>query len=269
MTTEINMWDVTEAIEACPALVDFRLVCYEVKNDLATILSMGHLFRIVVSIDDLMWTLEYWRYNGVYGGLPVDAPITLVSMKQLVRLAGVIEAIAMAEDRDVAPPDIRMLTPQAETVPMALIVEQEHIDNLDLIAALRMQIRVLEVKLAGMTIDRDLQYEITVSSDRELDRLNALLSLPNKAKKRKAKTSNQEKLALLWLKLPDTAENLWGINTFENNKGLIAHTDWSDLWFSTFAHAQAYLTIWAQDGMRPALSNLRIGMKPMVYHDEK
>jgi len=269
MTTEFSMLDVTEAIEACPALVDFRLVCYELENDLATVFSMGHFFRIVVSVEDLMWVLEYWRYNGVYGGLPVDAPITLVSMKHLVRLAGVIEAIAMSDDMNTLPSDIRALTPQAETVPMALIIEQDHIDNLDLIAALRMQIGVLEVKLAGMTIDRDLQYEITVSSDRELARLNELLSVPSKAKKRKAKLSNQEKLALLWLKLPDTAESLWGINTFGNNKGLIAHTDWSDLWFSTFEHARAYLTIWAQDGLRPALSNLRIGMKPMVYHDEK
>jgi len=265
----MSMWDVTEAIEACPALVGFRLVCYEVKGGFATVLSMGHFFRMVVSVDDLIWVLEHWRYNGVYGDLPVDAPITLASMRHMSRLALVIETIAMSEDMDVPPPDIQAIAPQVETVPMALIIEQDHIDNIDLIAALRIQIGVLEVKLAGMTIDRDLQYEITVSSDRELARLNELLSVPSKAKKRKATQSRQEKLALLWLKLPDTAETLLGISTFENNSGLVAHTDWADLWFTTFAHARAYLTIWAQYGSRPALSNLRIGMKPMVYHDEK
>jgi len=256
----MNMWDVTEAIEACPALVGFRLVCYEVKGDYATILSMGHLFRIVVSIDDLMWALEYWRYNGVYGGLPVDAPITLASMKHLVRLAGIIESIAMSEDMDVPPPDIRTLKPQAETVPMALVIEQDHIDNLDLIAALRMQIRVLEVKLAGMTIDRDLQYEITVSSDRELARLNELLSVPSKAKKRKPLA--MEQIAIMWLSLPKTAENLVGITTCKSG-GYIAHTSYTDLWFATVKHAQGFVQAWSIEGERPSLSNLRIGMKPM------
>jgi len=102
MTTQMTELDVMGAIDECPALVDFRLVCYEVKEGFATVLSMGHFFRCVVAIDDLMWALEYWRTNGVYGGLPVDAPITLASMKHLVRLAGVIEAIAMSDDMDVA-----------------------------------------------------------------------------------------------------------------------------------------------------------------------
>jgi len=103
MTTQMNELDVMGAIDECPALVDFRLACYEVKEGFATVLSTGHLFRCVVAIDDLMWALGYWRYNGVYGGLPVDAPITLASMKHLVRLAGVIEAIAMSDDMAVAP----------------------------------------------------------------------------------------------------------------------------------------------------------------------
>jgi len=269
MTTEFSMWDVTTAIEDCPALVDFRLVCYEVKNDLATVLSMGHFFRIVVSVEDLMWVLEYWKSNGVYGGLPVDAPITLVSMKHLVRLAGVIEAIAMSDDMETHTPDIRTLTPQAETVPMVSIIEQDHIDNLETIKELTLTISRLMTIVDGMKLVSDANEDIIASQEKELIRLNEPLSVPSKAKKRKAKQSNQEKIALLWLNLPDTAETLWGISVMASNKGFIAHTDWTDLWFTTFAHARAYLTIWAQDGMRPALSNLRIGMKPMVYHDEK
>jgi len=256
----MSMWDVTEAIEACPALVGFRLVCYEVKGDYATVFSASHLYRFVVNTDDLMWALEYWRYNGVYGGLPVDAPITLVSMKHLVRLAGIIESIAMSEDMDVPPPDIRTLTPQAETVPMVSIIKQDHIDNLELIAALRMQIRVLEVKLAGMTVERDVQYEIITSQDIELVRLNELLSLPNKAKKRKPLAVEQ--IAIMWLSLPKTAENLVGITTCKSG-GYIAHTSYTDLWFATVKHAQGFVQAWSIEGERPSLSNLRIGMKPM------
>jgi len=265
MTTEISMWDVTEAIEACPALVDFRLVCYEMKGDYATVFSISHLYRFVVNTDDLMWVLGYWKSNGVYGGLPVDAPITLVSMKHLVRLAGVIEAIAMSDDMETHTTDIRALTPQAETVPMALIVEQDHIDNIDLIAALRMQIGVLEVKLAGMTIDRDLQYEITVSSDRELARLNELLSVPNKAKKRKPLAVEQ--IAIMWLSLPKTAENLEGITTCRSG-GFIAHTSYTDMWFATVKHAQGFIQAWSIEGERPSLSNLRVGMKAMKGDDD-
>ena len=269
MTTEFSMWDVTEAIGECPALLGFDLVCYEVKGDCATVFSTSHLYRFVVKTDDLMWGLEYWRYNGVYGGLPVDAPITLASMKHLVRLAGVVEAIAMSDDMNTLPSDIRTLTPQAETVPMALIVEQDHIDNLETIKELTLTVSRLMTIVDGMKLVSDANEDIIASQEKELIRLNELLSVPSKAKKRKAKQSNQEKIALLWLNLPDTAETLWGISAMASNKGFIAHTDWTDLWFTTFEHARAYLTIWAQDGMRPALSNLRIGMKPMVYHDEK
>ena len=137
MTTQMNELDVMEAIDACPALVEFRLVCYEVKGGFATILSMGHFFRSVVSIDDLMWTLEYWRYNGVYGELPVDAPITIMSMRHMTRLAGVIETIAMDEDRDVAPPDIAS-SPLKETDAMKIMGVTDAMTRIPALASLSM-----------------------------------------------------------------------------------------------------------------------------------
>jgi len=250
MTTQVNELDVMGAIDECPALVDFRLVCYEVKDGFATLLSRSHLFRFVVAIDDLMWALDYWRYNGVYGGLPVDAPITLASMKHLVRLAGVVESIAMSDDLDVA-----HVVP-----PMVSMLESAHIANVAHLKALTEQVRVLKTTIAGMTVERDMQYEIITSQDIELVRLNALLSLPNKAKKRKPLAVEQ--IAIMWLSLPKTAENLVGITTCKSG-GFIAHTSYTDMWFATVKHAQGFIQAWSIEGERPSLSNLRVGMKAM------
>jgi len=367
MTTQMTELDVMGAIDECPALVDFRLVCYEVKEGFATLLSTGHFFRYVVAIDDLMWALDYWRYNGVYGGLPVDAPITLASMKHLVRLAGVVEAIAMSDDLDVAP--VVPVTPVAEkpvkqtdamkimsvtdaiarvpllkvlgmycsgslkgmvtissevyfvrftmsyedalwvfaywnehgvtsvfpsdapissasalavlrmsdfaeremredskaraiaySTPMVSILESDHSANIATIAELTLTVSRLMAINDGVKLERDMQEEIIASSDRELVRLNALLSLPNKAKKRKPLAVEQ--IAIMWLSLPKTAENLVGITTCKSG-GFIAHTSYTDMWFATVKHAQGFIVAWAIEGERPSLSNLRIGMKPM------
>jgi len=367
MTTQMNELDVMGAIDECPALVDFRLVCYEVRGGLATVLSMGHFFRCIVAIEDLMWTLEYWRTNGVYGGLPVDAPIALASMKQLVRLAGVIEAIAMSDDMDVAHANLPTVAPVApekqtdamkimyvtdamtlipalaslsmfcggsrdgivtmlshryhvrflvayedamkvlaywrengvnntlpvglnigtdsvlhmermasftETAvkeyskareivydnPMVSMLESNHLANVARLKELTEQVSVLKTTIAGMNLVCDANEDIIASQGSELVRLNALVSVP---KKRKAKVSGAEKLALLWLSLPKQAEALWGISVSKGSKGMIAHTDWRDYWFATLAHAEGFIKAWAIEGERPSLSNLRIGMKPM------
>jgi len=251
MTTQMNELDVMGAIDECPALVDFRLVCYEVKEGFATLLSMGHFFRCVVAIEDVIWALGYWKYNGVYGGLPVDAPIALASMKHLVRLAGVVEAIAMSDDMAIA-----HVVP-----PMVSMLESDHIANVAHLKALTEQVSALKTMLAGMTVERDVQYEIITSQDIELVRLNALLSLPNKAKKRKPLAVEQ--IAIMWLSLPKTAENLVGITTCKSG-GFIAHTSYTDMWFATIKHAQGFIQAWSIEGERPSLSNLRIGMKPMA-----
>jgi len=380
MTTQMTELDVMEAIDACPALVEFKLACYEVKDGLATILSMGHFFRCVVAIDDLMWTLEYWRYNGVYGDLPVDAPIAVMSMRHMTRLAGVIETIAMEEDRDVAPADLPTVAPVAPVAPVAekpvkqtdamkimsvtdaivrvpllailkmycsgshggmvtissdryyvrfsmsyddamwvfgywgdngvtsvfpadapisavsalailrmsdfaertmredskarvivydnpmvSMLESDYLANVARLKDLTEQVSVLKTMLAGMKLERDMQEEIIASSDRELDRLNALLSLPNKAKKRKPLAVEQ--IAIMWLSLPKTAENLMGITTCKSG-GFIAHTSYTDLWFATVKHAQGFTQAWAIEGERPSLSNLRVGMKAMRGDDD-
>jgi len=372
MTTQMTELDVMEAIDACPALVEFKLACYEVKDGLATILSMGHFFRCVVAIEDVMWALDYWRYNGVYGGLPVDAPITLASMKHLVRLAGVIEAIAMADDMAVAP--VVPVTPVAEkpvkqtdaikimdvtdailrvpllavlkmycagsrngmvTIgseryyvrftlkyedalwvfaywnehgvtsmfpadapissasalavlrmsefaeremregskarvivydnPMVSMLESDHLANVARLKELTEQVSVMKTTIAGMNLVCDANEDIIASQGIELVRLNALLDVP---KKRKAKVSKAEKLAKLWLSLPKQAESLWGVSEFALKGGLIAHTDWSDYWFATIAHAEGFIKAWAIEGERPSLSNLRIGMKPMTGDED-
>jgi len=372
MTTQVNELDVMGAIDECPALVDFRLVCYEVKEGFATLLSTGHFFRCVVAIDDLMWALGYWRYNGVYGGLPVDAPIALASMKHLVRLAGVVEAIAMSDDMDVAPvapaaPVAEVTVKQTDAIkimsvtdaivrvpllkvlgmycagsrngmvtigseryfvrftmsyedalwvfaywnehgvtsmfpadapissvstlavlrmsdfaeramredskarvivydnPMVSMLESDHIANIEKMKDLTEQVSVLKTMLAGMRLERDTQDEIITSQDRELDRLNALLNLPNKAKKRKPLAVEQ--IAILWLRLPETAENLVGITTCKSG-GFIAHTSYTDLWFATVKHAQGFIQAWSIEGERPSLSNLRVGMKAMRGDDD-
>jgi len=372
MTTQMTELDVMEAIDACPALVEFKLACYEVKDGLATILSMGHFFRCVVAIDDLMWTLEYWRYNGVYGDLPVDAPIAVMSMRHMTRLAGVIETIAMEEDRDVAPPDVPTLpiiekAKQTDAMkimyvtdailhvpllailkmycsgshggmvtissdryyvrfsmsyddamwvfgywgdngvtsvfpadapisavsalailrmsdfaertmredskarvivydnPMVSMLESDYLANVARLKDLTEQVSVMKTTIAGMNLVCDANEDIIASQGIELVRLNALLDVP---KKRKAKVSKAEKLAKLWLSLPKQAESLWGVSEFALKGGLIAHTDWSDYWFATIAHAEGFIKAWAIEGERPSLSNLRIGMKPMTGDED-
>ena len=257
MTTQMNEFelDVMGAIDECPALVGFRLVCYEVKGGFATLLSMDHFFRCVVAIEDVMWALDYWKSNGVYGGLPVDAPIALVSMKHLVRLAGVIEAVAMSDDMAVA-----HVVP-----PMVSMLESDHIANVARLKELTERVSVLETMLAGTKIVSDANEDIISSQESELIRLNALVSVP---KKRKAKVSKEEKLALLWLSLPKQAEGLWGISVSKGSKGMIAHTDWRDYWFATLAHAEGFIKAWSIEGERPSLSNLRIGMKPMTGDED-
>jgi len=257
MTTQMNQWNVNEAIFACPALVEFRLVCEEAKGEFAVMLSTEYMYRFVVNTEDALWVLEYWRNNGVYGDLPLDAPISLLSMKQMTRLAVIVEQVASDEDRNVAPADAPIL-PIA--LPAMSIPEGEHSANIATIAELTLTVSRLMAIIDGMKLESDTQEEIIVSSDRELERLNALLSLSNKTKKRKPLAVEQ--IAILWLRLPKTAENLVGITTCKSG-GYIAHTSYTDLWFATVKHAQGFMQAWSIEGERPSLSNLRIGMKPM------
>ena len=367
MTTAMNQWDVNEAIFACPALVEFRLVCEGVKGDFAEIVSTQYLYRFVVNTEDMLWVLEHWRYNGVYGDLPPDAPILPLSMKHMTDLAEVIEQVAMSEDRDVAPADLPTVAPVAPVKqtdamkimsvtdaiarvpllailkmycsgshggmvtissdryyarfimsfdearwvfgywgehgvtsmfpsdapissdsalavlrmsdfaeritsedrkarvivydnPMVSMLESDHLANIARLKELTEQVSVMKTTIAGMNLVCDANEDIIASQGIELVRLNALLDVP---KKRKAKVSKTEKLAKLWLSLPKQAENLWGVSEFALKGGLIAHTDWSDYWFATIAHAEGFIKAWAIEGERPSLSNLRIGMKPM------
>jgi len=369
MTTQkMNQWNVNEAIFACPALVEFRLVCEGVKGGRAELVSTQHLYRFVVKIKDALWVLKYWESNGVYGDLPLDAPILPSSMKHMTRLAAVIEEVAMSEDRDVAPSDLPSL-PIVETVkqtdamkimyvtdamlripalaalkmycsgsrngmvsissdkyyvrfkmaiedamwifeywrnhgvtsafpadapissvsalaalhmsefaertmrgdgkpraiaystPMVSMLESDHIANIARLKDLTEQVSALKTMLAGMSLVCDANEDIIASQESELIRLNALVGVP---KKRKAKVSDAEKLALLWLSLPKQAESLWGISVSKGSKGMIAHTDWHDHWFATLAHAKGFIKAWSIEGERPSLSNLRIGMKPMA-----
>jgi len=141
MTTAMNQWDVNEAIFACPALVEFRLVCEGVKGDFAEIVSTQYLYRFVVNTEDALWVLEHWRYNGVYGELPLDAPILPLSMKHMTRLAEVIEQIAMSEDRDVAPADLPTVAPVApvkQTDAMKIMSVTDAIVRVPLLAVLKM-----------------------------------------------------------------------------------------------------------------------------------
>jgi len=256
MTTQMNELDVMGAIDECPALVDFRLACYEVKEGFATLLSMGHFFRCIVAIEDVMWTLEHWRTNGVYGELPADAPIALASMRHMTRLSMAAEQAASDEDMYLASVDL----PTVAYNPMVSMLESDHIANIARLKELTEQVSVMKTTIAGMNLVCDANEDIIASQGSELVRLNALLDAP---KKRKAKKSNAEKLALLWLSLPKQAEGLWGISVSKGSKGMIAHADWRDYWFATLAHAEGFIKAWSIEGERPSLSNLRIGMKPM------